>query len=116
LEAQKARDLSGDSGSSWVVGYVHAVAGRRAEAHQQINQLLKLSNHRYMPPYDIAQIYAGLGDKSQAFAWLEKANEGRSRGMDALNVNPVFDALRSDARFAALTKRIDREWSKRESP
>jgi DNA-binding winged helix-turn-helix (wHTH) protein/TolB-like protein/Flp pilus assembly protein TadD len=116
LEAQKARDLSGDSGSSWVVGYVHAVAGRRAEAHQQINQLLKLSNHRYMPPYDIAQIYAGLGDKSQAFAWLEKANEGRSRGMDALNVNPVFDTLRSDARFAALTKRIDREWSKRESP
>lgn len=105
-EAQKARDLSGDSGSSWVLGYVYALAGRRAEAQQQINELLELSKQRYVPPYDIAQIYAGLGDKDQAFAWLEKADEDRSRGMGFLNVNPVFDTLRSDARYAALTKRM----------
>jgi tetratricopeptide (TPR) repeat protein len=108
-EAQKARDLSDDSGSSWVLGYVYAVAGRRAEAQQQINKLLKLSKQRYVPPYDIAQIYAGLGDKDQAFAWLEKADEDRSRGMDYLNINPAFDTLRPDARFPALTKRIGRE-------
>jgi DNA-binding winged helix-turn-helix (wHTH) protein/TolB-like protein/Flp pilus assembly protein TadD len=108
-EAQKAWDLSDDSGSSWVLGYVYAVAGRRAEAQQQINELLKLSKQRYVPPYDIAQIYAGLGDKDQAFAWLEKADEDRSRGMDYLNLNPAFDTLRSDARFLALTKRIGSE-------
>lgn len=106
LEAQKARDLSGDSGSSWVIGYVYAVAGRRAEAQQQINELLKLSKQRYVPPYDIAQIYAGLGDKDQAFAWLEKADQDRSRGMDYLNVNPVFDTLRSDRRFQDLLRRV----------
>ena len=109
LEAQKARGLSGDSGSLWVVGYVHAVGGRRAEAQQQIDELLKLSKQRYIPPYDIAQVYAGLGDKDQAFAWLEKADEDRSRGMDYLNVNPVFETLRSDPRFAALAKRMGRE-------
>ncbi|MGQ0760939.1 MAG: TPR end-of-group domain-containing protein [Acidobacteriota bacterium] len=108
FEAQKARDLSGDSGSSWVIGYAHAVAGRRAQAQQQINELLELSKQRYVPPYDIAQIYAGLGDKDQAFAWLEKADEGRSRGMDFLNINPVFEPLHSDPRFAALIKRIGR--------
>ena len=108
VEAQKSRDLSGDSGSSWVLGYVHAKAGRRAEAQREIDELLKLSKHGYIPPYDIAQIYAGLGDKDQALAWLEKADQDRSRGMDYLNVNPVFDTLRSEPRFAALTKRIGR--------
>ena len=106
LEAQKSRDLSGDSGSSWLLGYVHAKAGRRAEAQRQVNELLKLSKHRYVPPYDIAQIYAGLGDKDQAFAWLEKAYQDRSRGMDYLKVNPVFDSLRSDSRFQDLLRRV----------
>lgn len=107
-EAQKAFDLSGDSGNLWVRGYVYAMAGRHGEARQQINELLELSKRRYIPPYDIAQIYAGLGEKDQAFAWLEKAVQERSRGLDILDVNPVFDQLRSDPRFAALTKRIGR--------
>jgi hypothetical protein len=69
---------------------------------------LKLSRQTYVPPYDIAQIYAGLGDKEQAFAWLEKADEDRSRRMDYLNVNPAFEILQSDPRFADLIKRIGR--------
>ena len=104
-EAQKARDLSGDTGSLWVLGYAYAAAGRRAEAQQQINELLELSKRQYVPPYDIAQIYAGLGDKDQAFAWLEKADEDRSRGIDYLNINPVFEPLRSDPRFQDLLRR-----------
>ena len=107
--AQKARELSGDIGSLWVLGYVYAAAGRRTEAEQQINQLLKLSKQRYVPPYDIAAIYAALGDKDQAFAWLEKADEDQSRGMDFLNVNPVFETLHADPRFGALTKRLGRQ-------
>ena len=107
-EAQKAFDLSGDSGNLWVRGYVYARAGRHGEARQQINELLELSKRRYIPPYDIAQIYAGLGEKDQALAWLEKAFAERSRGLDILDVNPVFDQLRSDPRFVALTKRIGR--------
>jgi serine/threonine-protein kinase len=109
FEAQKARDLSGDVGSSWVLGYAYAQAGRNAEARQQINELLRLSKQRYVSPYDIAQIYAGLGDKDQAMAWLEKANEDWARGIHYLNVNPIFDTLRPDERFAALTKRMGRE-------
>jgi TolB-like protein len=108
-EAQKARDLSGDAGLSWVVGYVYAVAGRRAEAQQQIDALLKLSKQRYVSPYDIAEIYAGLADKDQAFTWLEKANEEWSPRMEFLNVNPALDILRSDARFTTLIKRLGRE-------
>jgi hypothetical protein len=51
----------------------------------------------------------GPGDKDQALVWLEKADEDRSRGMDYLTVNPVFDTLHSDARFVALSKRLGRE-------
>jgi tetratricopeptide (TPR) repeat protein len=109
LEAKKVRDLSGDAGSLWVLGYVYALAGRDAEARQQIDELLRLSKQRYISPHDIAQIYAGLADSDQAMAWLEKANEDWSPDMAFLNVNPAFDRLRPDARFAALAKRIGRE-------
>jgi DNA-binding winged helix-turn-helix (wHTH) protein/TolB-like protein/Tfp pilus assembly protein PilF len=109
LEAKKARDLSGDAVSLWVFGYVYALAGRDAEARQQIAELLRLSKQRYISPHDIAQVYAGLADSDQAFAWLEKANEDWSPDLAFLNVNPAFDRLQPDARFAALAKRIGRE-------
>lgn len=108
-EAQKARSLSGDIGAAWVLGYVYAVSGKRSEALQEIKELLRLSKQRYVSPYDIAQIYAGLGEKDRSVEWLEKAYGDRSRGMDYLAVNPIFDRLRSDARFAALIRRLGRE-------
>jgi hypothetical protein len=58
VEARKGRELSGDSGSSWVLGYIYAVAGKRDEALQEIKLLFKLSKQHYVPPYDIAVIYA----------------------------------------------------------
>ena len=108
FEAEKALELSGDSGASWLRGYVFASMGRDAEAQREIDELLRLSKERYVPPYDIAQIYAGLGDPDSALSWLEKAEEDRSRGMDFLSVNPIFYSLRSYPRFAALKKKLGR--------
>jgi hypothetical protein len=51
-------------------------------------------------------IYAGLGEKDQAFAWLQKAYEERSGEMVDLKVDPRFDNLRSDPRFADLLRRV----------
>jgi hypothetical protein len=59
-----------------------------------------------MPPFFIALIYAGLGDKDQAFAWLDKAYAERSVWMAWLKVDPKLDSLRADPRFAHLTRRI----------
>ena len=55
---------------------------------------------------NIAVTYAALGDKDQAFAWLEKAFAERSDSLTLIKVDPAFDSLRSDPRFANLLLRI----------
>jgi tetratricopeptide (TPR) repeat protein len=88
------------------LGYAYAVSGNRAEAEKMLGQLQALSLQKYVPSFLIALIYVGLGDKDQAFAWLEKAYAERSVWMPWLKVDPEFDTLRSDPRFVDLQGRI----------
>ncbi|MFX0200829.1 MAG: tetratricopeptide repeat protein [Candidatus Hodarchaeota archaeon] len=62
------------------------------------------SKDMYIPSYDIADIYTGLGDKDQAIEWLEKAYEERSITLFHLK-HPIYDILRSDPRFNTLLKK-----------
>jgi len=62
--------------------------------------------HEYVIPYDIAVVAVGLGDKDQAFAWLERAYEERSRWFVQCKVEPLLDPLRSDPRFQNLLRRV----------
>jgi TolB-like protein/Tfp pilus assembly protein PilF len=105
VQAQKARELQG-VGSAWLAGYIYAVSGQRSAALHVIGELKELSRERYISPYDFAQIYAGLGDQDQALAWLEKAYADRAPLLDNLNVNPIFDGLRADPRYANLAQRM----------
>ncbi|HEX9162766.1 MAG TPA: tetratricopeptide repeat protein, partial [Thermoanaerobaculia bacterium] len=57
-------------------------------------------------PFRMATYYALLGDRDNAFSWLDKAFQERSSRMTLLNVNPIFDGLRSDARFQALLAKV----------
>lgn len=104
--AQRANELVGDNGALWLIAWTHAVAGRRDEALVQLDALLERSSDRYVPPYDMAQVYAGLGDAGQVFAWLERAEQGRSRHLDTLGVNPIMDPYRADPRMADMYARI----------
>ena len=54
----------------------------------------------------MAMIYGGLGESDQAFAWLNKAYDDRDALLVFLQVEPVFDGLRSDARFDQLLQRV----------
>jgi hypothetical protein len=54
----------------------------------------------------IALIYAGLGENDQAFDWLNKGYEQRAFQMQWMNVEPRWDSLRSDHRFAELIRRM----------
>jgi TolB-like protein/DNA-binding winged helix-turn-helix (wHTH) protein/Flp pilus assembly protein TadD len=56
----------------------YAAAGRKEEAHMLLNQILQQAQQRYICGYNVASVYAALGDKEQAFAWLEKAYLQRS--------------------------------------
>ena len=71
-----------------------------------LDELKLSSEQRYVPPYNIAVTYAGLGDKDQALAWLEKAYYERSVWLPWLKVDPQLNSLRSDARFVDLVRRV----------
>jgi TolB-like protein/Flp pilus assembly protein TadD len=70
-------------------------------------RLEKLQGQDEQDPYFTARIYAQLGDKEQAFAWLEKAYEQHSPGIYKLKVEPLLDPLRSDPRFDDLLRRMN---------
>ena len=58
------------------------------------------------PAFQIAQIYAGLGDRAQALDWIERAHRERSRWMAWLRVDPSLNSLRSEPRFQALMAKM----------
>ncbi len=97
-----------DNSYQWLsnLGYVYARAGRRSEARGVLNELQQLSKHKQIDPLYVADIYIGLGEKEQAFHWLEKEYEARSVGLVSLRVNPIYDSLRSDPRFTELMRRV----------
>ena len=88
------------------LGHALAVAGRRAEARAVLEGLTQLSSSRYVSPYSVALVHAGLGDRDQALAWLDKAYAERSDYMPYLGLEPMLDSLRSDPRFDALVRRV----------
>ena len=87
------------------LGYAYAVAGRRLETEKVLDRLNELSKDGHIPSVLMAEIYAGLMDKDKAFDWLQNAYEERSIG--AIKVNPAYDPLRSDPRFADLLRRMN---------
>ncbi len=89
-----------------VLGYGCALAGERGRAEQILDGLNDLSKREYVSPLGIALIYIGLDEKDQAFSWIERAYEDRVFWLGYLKVEPFFDPLRSDPRFAGLLKRM----------
>ena len=89
------------------LGRAYAVAGKRDEALKMLNELKERAKRSYVSPVGIAIIYVGLGEKEQAFSWLEKAYEDRSTWLIFLKVEPRFDPLRSDPRFQSLLRRMN---------
>jgi hypothetical protein len=71
-----------------------------------IDELKRLSGQEYVPSTSIALVYAGLGEKDQAFAWLDKGCEERSFQLQWIKIEPRLDSLRSDPRFQDLMRRV----------
>jgi tetratricopeptide (TPR) repeat protein len=88
------------------LGHAYAVAGQRGKAEQVLRDLYALADTSYVSPFDFATLYAGLGDRAQTLAWLEKAYTRRVPYLILLAVDPQFDAFRDDPRFRDLVRRI----------
>lgn len=88
------------------LGHAYAVAGKRAEAQKILDRFRVVSAQRYVAPYSVAVVYAGLGDKDAEFVWLEKAFQERSYYIATyLVTDSRLDTLHADPRFADLRKR-----------
>lgn len=83
-----------------------AAASREAYWRGRVEQEIADALEEPPYPFDMAEIYAQLGEKDQAFLWLEKAFEERTYTMMYLKVAPNLDPLRSDPRFADMLKRV----------
>jgi TolB-like protein/Tfp pilus assembly protein PilF len=106
-ELEKARSIDENSWTLAGLGHAFASFGKTAEADELLDQLMELSRHQYVSCATIAVLYAGFADRiDQTMGWLEKAYEERSGLLIWLGVWPIFDHLRSDARFTRLLKRI----------
>jgi serine/threonine protein kinase/Tfp pilus assembly protein PilF len=106
-EVTKARTLN--PGSSMPIafgGYALAKSGKKAEARAALEELLKLSRERYVPPYHVAFLYNGLGERDETFAWLERGLEQRDPKMVFLKVERRWNNLRDDPRFQDLLRRV----------
>jgi TolB-like protein/Tfp pilus assembly protein PilF len=89
------------------LGHAFGLAGRRDEARRILDELLAMSQQRYVPPGSIAPVYQGLGDRDKSFVWLEKCYQERANNLVWLDVSHNDDdPLRSDPRFDDLLRRI----------
>jgi len=106
-EARKAKELSGVSTRPTVfLGYALAKSGKRAEARAELEGLLKLSQERYVSPYNIAMIYNGLGEREETLAWLGRGLRQREPRMVFLKAEPKWNNLRDDPRFQDLVRSV----------
>ena len=71
-----------------------------------LEDYLRTAKSSYVPPVLVAGVYMRLGDKARALQWLEKGYQERDDLMIDLNVDPVFDAFRSEPRFQDLVRRV----------
>ncbi len=106
-EFQKALEISeGDSNELAALGQAYAVSHQQSAARKILDDLKARSQQTYVQPMWIAVIHAGLGEKDEAFDWMQKAYDDRSAWLVYLKVDPLFDPLRSDPRFADMLRRV----------
>jgi TolB-like protein/DNA-binding winged helix-turn-helix (wHTH) protein/Tfp pilus assembly protein PilF len=106
-ELRRAADISQSSPPAVAaLARAYAVSGRTTEARKLLDQLMEQSKKRYVSPFYVAIVYAGLGENDQALDWIEKAYQDRSNAIVFAKVDPQLDTLRSTPRFQSLLHRL----------
>jgi len=112
-ELEKAVSLTDRApGAIGVLIRAYALAGRRSDALRLLAELKKRNETSYVPTGAFINAYLGLGDKEQAFVWLERACEEQSNILQFTKVHPFFDPLRDDPRFKDLLHRVGLDQTK----
>ena len=104
---QKAVNFSGRSIQYLAdLSFAYASAGDENKSREILEELLVISEKKFVPHYQIGVIYAALGQEDGAFKSLEKAIEERSSSVVTINTDPSLDSMRSDPRFMILLEKM----------
>jgi serine/threonine protein kinase/tetratricopeptide (TPR) repeat protein len=95
-----------ETGTLATLARLRAFQGRPADARGVLDRMLAMGRRRYVSPSDLAKTYLALGEADAAFAALERVFEERRGLLVYLRVEPVFDPIREDPRFAALLRQL----------
>jgi serine/threonine protein kinase/Tfp pilus assembly protein PilF len=85
---------------------VYAKSGIKAAVAREIEMRKELGKRRYQDPAEIAYLYASIGDKEQAFAWLDKARVEKSSGVEPVKIVKALDQWHNDPRYIDLLKQL----------
>ena len=84
----------------------YALAGKQEAAVTILHQLEKLSSERYVSPFEFALVHFALGHSGIGYKWLTKACKDRCFELISIKLDPIFDPLRNDPRFAAIARQV----------
>jgi DNA-binding winged helix-turn-helix (wHTH) protein/TolB-like protein/Tfp pilus assembly protein PilF len=104
-QLQKTYEMRENYGKTMLradLAHLYAVWGKEAEARRILAELIEESQKSYVSAYDVAVIYAGLGQTEDAFLWLGNALKQRPFWLVWLKLDPRLERLRSDPRFTRL--------------
>ena len=93
-------------GSLELLATAYAHTGHRPQALRLLEELKRRQHTNYVPAGAFINPYLALGDYDQAFVWFEKAYQEQSNILQFLRVQPFFDPVRNDPRFADLLRRV----------
>jgi TolB-like protein/class 3 adenylate cyclase/Tfp pilus assembly protein PilF len=106
-ELQKAHAISSPPWVTAWLGYAYGASGDRTRATAVIEEMNRKSLHGYVPPFNLAIVYLGMGDHERALDYLEQAYSAHSQWLCWLKMDRIFDPLRKEPRFVALTKKLN---------
>jgi adenylate cyclase len=105
-ELRKADAIGSPSFVAGWLGYAYGATGDRGRAMAVIEELNRKSLHGYVPPFNLAIVYLGMGDHGRAMDYLEQAYSAHSQWLCWLKMDRIFDPLRKEPRFIALMKKV----------
>jgi serine/threonine-protein kinase len=104
IAALRPQAETGDPLTIAFLGHVLARAGQREEASRVLEDVLARQKRTGVGAFEVAIVYAGLGELDQAFAWLDSSVEDYSLKVQIMS--PTFDALHRDPRFERFSRRL----------
>ena len=106
-EMERAREFAGSTmGALPDLAYIYAVAGKQSKSRALLEEALKLSDERQDINWNLAAIYASIGDADRTFQWLEKALAARDGSLIVMKVEPYFQPFASDPRYQKIAATV----------